>query len=75
MRNVIKNWDCIALHTWLLMSSYGIMFAVLSFFEDMGCLNEIKLEHPWIKGLLSILLGLLFYIIIGLPHLKGAKDR
>ena len=28
-------WDNFALH-WLLFSSYGIIFAILSFFEDMG---------------------------------------
>ncbi len=75
IRKIQENWGCISLHTWLIMSSYGIIFALLSFFEDMGCLNEIKLERPWIKGVLSIILGLLFYIIIGLPHLNGAKDR
>ena len=75
MRNVIKNWDCIALHTWLLMSSYGIMFAVLSFFEDMGLLVNIKNNFPWIKGILSIFLGFIFYLVIGLPHLNGAQNR
>ena len=70
-----ENWEFISLHTWLIMSSYGIIFAVLSFFEDMGCLHEIKSEYPWIKGLLSLFLGLLFFIIVGLPHLNGAKNR
>jgi hypothetical protein len=75
IKKINENWGCISLHTWLIMSSYGIIFALLSFFEDMGCLNDIKSEHPWIKGVLSIILGLLFYVIIGLPHLNGAKDR
>lgn len=75
MVNILDNWDCIALHTWLIMSSFGIMFALLSFFEDIGCFTNIKLEYPWIKGLTSIFLGLLFYLVIGLPHLKGAKNR
>ena len=72
---IIENWNCIALHTWLIMSSYGIIFALLSFFEDMGFLTNIKTNFPWIKGLLSIFLGFIFYLIIGLPHLKGAKNR
>ena len=74
MLKIKENWNCISLHTWLIMSSYGIIFALLSFFEDLGCLN-IKTEYPWIKGVFSIIFGLLFYIVIGLPHLKGAKNR
>ena len=56
------------------MSSYGIIFAVLSFIEDLGGLS-IKNQYSWIKGLLAIFLGLLFYIIIGLPHLYGGKKH
>ena len=70
-----ENWEFISLHIWLIMSSYGMIFAVLSFFEDIGFFQEIKLEYPWIKGVLSLFLGILFYIIIGLPHLNGAKNR
>ena len=70
-----ENWDCISLHIWLIMSSYGIIFALLSFFEDLGYMYDIKSEYPWIKGVLSLFLGFLFYIIIGLPHLNGAKNR
>ena len=73
--NIRKNWDCISLHTWLVMSSYGIMFALLSFIEDIGCFPYVKTQYPWIKGLVSIFLGFLFYLIIGLPHLNGAKNR
>mgnify|MGYP005670646063 CR=1 FL=1 len=72
---IIQNWDTISLHIWLIMSSYGIMFAVLSFLEDLGCLTDIKMKYNWIKGFLSILFGFLFYLIIGLPHLQGAKNR
>lgn len=75
MINIKEHWECISLHTWLIMSSYGIIFALLSFLEDIGCISDIKLEYPWIKGVLSIFLGILFYIIIGLPHLNGAKNR
>jgi len=75
MINILQYWDYIALHTWLLMSSYGIIFAVLSFFEDMGLLTDIKNNFPWIKGILSIFLGFIFYLVIGIPHLNGAKNR
>lgn len=67
-------WENISLHIWLITSSFGIMFAVLSFFEDLGILSSIKQNYAWLKGILAILFGLLFYIGIGLPHLKGAKN-
>lgn len=73
--NTRENWDIFALHTWLLLSSYGIMFAIISFIEDMGLLSDIKSNQPWIKGILAILIGILFYLFIGLPHLDGAKKR
>lgn len=69
---LIQNWDYISLHTWLIMSSYGIIFALLSFVEDLGGLT-IKNQYPWIKGVLSIILGFIFYLGIGIPHLNGAK--
>lgn len=72
---IIQNWENISLHIWLIMSSYGIMFAVLSFLEDLGCLTDIKIKYNWIKGFLSIIFGFIFYLIIGLPHLQGAKNR
>ena len=72
---IIQNWDTISLHIWLIMSSYGIMFAVFSFLEDLGSLTDIKIKYNWIKGFLSIIFGFLFYLIIGLPHLQGAKNR
>jgi hypothetical protein len=68
-----EKWDWFALHTWLILSSYGIMFALISFIDDMGGLNNIKTDHPWIKGIMAILLGMIFYISIGLRHLEGAK--
>jgi len=70
-----EKWDCFALHTWLSLSSYGIIFAVLSFIEDVGGLDNIKTKYPWIKGGFAILFGIIFYIFIGLRHLEGAKRR
>jgi hypothetical protein len=32
----IDWWDWFALHLWLLTSSYGIIFAVLSFLEEVS---------------------------------------
>ena len=75
MFSIRDNWSNISLHIWLFMSSYGIIFAVLSFFEDLGVLTNIKSQFPWIKGVLSIFLGFIFYLIIGIPHLEGAKNR
>ena len=69
------KWDCFALHTWLILSSYGIIFALLSFIDEVGGLNNIKTNHPWIKGILAISFGIIFYIFIGLRHLEGAKKR
>ena len=68
-----EKWAIFALHTWLISSSYGIMFAILSFIEDLGGLDNIS--NRWIKGVLSLFLGILYYFIIGLPHLKGANIR
>ena len=70
-----ETWEAICVHIWLIMSSFGIMFAFISFLEDIGLLTNIKIKYPWIKGLLSIFLGLIFYKVVGLPHLNGSKNR
>jgi len=75
MSHLQQNWDIFALHTWLISSSFGIIFAIISFLEDLGLLSEMKLKFPWIKGLLAIFVGILFYVFIGLRHLEGAKLR
>ena len=69
-----KKWNKFALHTWLLLSSYGIIFAILSFIEDLGGLYNLKSNYPWIKGIIAIFIGILFYIFIGIPHITGAKN-
>ena len=73
--NIKERWEDLTVHIWLIMSSYGIIFAVLSFVEDLGGLVEIQRNQKYVKGILSIFLGLIFYLAIGLPHLKGAKRR
>ena len=70
-----ETYNQISLHIWLIFSSYGIMFAILSFLEDLGCLDQIKEKYVWFKGVLSILLGLVFYRIVGLPHIKVSQNR
>lgn len=69
-----NKWNNFSLHTWLILSSYGIMFAILSFIDELGGLEKIKNNRPWIKGLLSILFGIIFYLVIGLKHIEGAKN-
>lgn len=52
------------LYIWLWLSSYGIVFAVLSFLDEIDLLPKKRPNHS--KGLFSILLGtILFYFI---PH-------
>ena len=59
------------LHIWLWLSSYGIMFAVLSFLDELSILPQ---QYPiYLKGLLAIILGsLLFYLI---PYHLEIKDN
>ena len=71
----IDIWDCFALHTWLYLSSFGIIFALLSFFDELGGFDNIKKEKPWLKGLLAFIIGFIFYLFIGLRHLEGANKR
>ena len=75
MSNFIDKWDNFALHTWLICSSFGIIFAILSFFEDLGCLDKMKENVPASKGLIAFFVGFIFYIFIGLRHLEGGRKR
>lgn len=50
---ILEWWDWLALHVWLFTSSYGIMFAILSFLDEMGVLDALKVGRPWIKGVLA----------------------
>lgn len=70
----IDVWDCFALHTWLILSSMGIIFGILSFLEESGCIDKIK-NNPSLKGIISLTVGIKFYIFIGLRHIEGAKKR
>ena len=70
----IDIWDCFALHTWLILSSCGIIFGILSFLEEAGCLDKTK-NNPSLKGIISVTVGIKFYVFIGLRHLEGANKR
>lgn len=70
-----EKWNSVAVHIWLITSSFGIIYAFSSFIEDLKILSNVSNNYSWIKGLISIFLGILFYFIIGLPHLDGAKKR
>jgi len=59
------------LHIWLWLSSYGIMFAILTFLHEIYIFPK---QHPiYLKGLIAIILGsLLFYLI---PYHLEIKDN
>jgi len=69
------RWNNITVHIWLISSSFGIIYALLSFMEELNLLNNIRYNYPWVKGLISFFVGLLFYFVIGLPHIDGARKR
>ena len=47
--------------TWLYPSSFGIMFALLSYTQESGFLPT---EPKWVKGVLACLFGGLLYFIL-----------
>ena len=51
--------DNIKKELWLLLSGFGIMFAVLSWMQESHILSS---ELGWIKGLIALLTGILLYI-------------
>jgi|TARA_Y100001970_G_scaffold106928_1_gene133927 hypothetical protein len=46
---------------WLYLSSFGIMFAILSWIQEGGVLSE---EMGWNKGLFACLLGAILYYFL-----------
>ena len=46
---------------WLFLSSFGIMFAILSWFQESGLLAS---EMGAKKGLLAVLFGIILYIFV-----------
>lgn len=68
MNDVYNNYK---LYIWLWLSSYGILFAILSYLDEMKLL---PINRPiYLKGLMAIFLGtLLFYFI---PHNLEIKGK
>jgi hypothetical protein len=46
---------------WLLLSGFGIMFAILSWLQDSGVLF---LEHSPTKGIVALITGSILYLLI-----------
>ena len=46
---------------WLYISSFGIMFALLSWFQEMGVLSN---SLGWWKGGFAAICGLVLYLIL-----------
>jgi len=46
---------------WLLLSSFGIMFAILSWLQEGGLLPEVM---GWNKGALACICGAFLYILL-----------
>ena len=68
MNNLLNYYK---LYIWLWMSSFGILFAVLSYLDEIGLLP--KKRPIYLKGLIAIILGtLLFYLI---PHNLEIKGK
>jgi hypothetical protein len=52
-------------HVWLYISSFGVMFAVLSWLQESELLPSVA-SLEWEKGLLAAALGLPVYYFIAL---------
>jgi len=52
-------------HVWLYISSFGVMFAVPSWFQESGLLASAA-HLEWVKGLLAAGLGVPVYYFIAL---------
>jgi len=44
---------------WLLISGFGIMFAVLSWLQESSLLSN---ELGWLKGVFALITGILLYL-------------
>jgi hypothetical protein len=54
---------------WQLLSSFGIVYALLSFFDEMNiCCRDPK----YLKGILSCIFGIILYFII--PHKMNKRS-
>tara|TARA_B100001250_G_C19741748_1_gene763393 strand:- start:53 stop:229 length:177 start_codon:yes stop_codon:yes gene_type:complete len=48
---------------WLLLSSFGIMFAVFSWLQESGLINSANIL-TWKKGVYALLTGFLLYYFL-----------
>jgi len=48
--------------TWLYLSAFGIMFAILSWCQESGLLSK---DIGFVKGFLALITGTLLYYFIG----------
>jgi hypothetical protein len=59
---------------WLVASSFGIMFAVLSWMQEAGILPPADELGAW-KGLFAVLSGLGLYLVVARHIPGGPADR
>ena len=56
------KWSKILKEVWLMLSGFGIMFAVLSWFQESGILSS---EIGSNKGWTAVATGLVLYFLVG----------
>ena len=47
--------------SWLLLSSFGIMFAILSWFQESNIIFD---DLGFYKGLIALILGIILFFIV-----------
>lgn len=60
-----KNWSKM-FDVWILLSGFGIMFAILSWCQECGILPK---DLTWQKGALAVALGTMLYLLF-IPFLR-----
>ena len=75
----ISPWSHWRRELWLLLSSFGIVFAIFSFLQDTDILDHTflcpyneeegcRLRRPWIKFMLACVLGAILYFVVAREH-------
>ena len=47
--------------SWLLLSSFGIMFAIISWFQESNIISD---DLGFYKGLIALILGIILFFIV-----------
>ena len=47
--------------SWLLLSSFGIMFAILSWFQESNIISD---DLGFYKGLIALILGIILFFVV-----------